>query len=73
MSEIGNIALRVSMALIKEQRNHPNRCPHCNYSLSAISMVASSGVSLSHDASCPVVAAKQLVEAFNSELISVDA
>jgi hypothetical protein len=66
MSQIGAVALRFAMALVKEQSKHPTQCFHCNYILNGMEKEGS--VILIHDEKCEMLAAVMLVSEYNREI-----
>lgn len=66
MSQVGMMALKYAMALLREQKEHPMHCYHCNYLLNG--MEKGGGILMVHDDSCPVFSAHSLVELFNREM-----
>lgn len=65
------VAMKISMALLKEQNAHPSKCIHCNYLQSGLEK--EDEILVKHDTMCPVVAAAQFVESFNRQLVTIEA
>jgi hypothetical protein len=66
VSQIGVMAINYARALLKEQKEHPKHCYHCNYLLNGMEKEGS--ILLIHDESCPVSSAIGLVDLLNKEM-----